>query len=97
MRKFTQGPWSDHICGEGIYVQMGVAEPGWGLLAKCLGPSRDTQASNAALMAAAPDLLAALEEVVDEWYGNPDCFNILEGTPMGEAVVKVEKLIANFK
>jgi hypothetical protein len=79
----TPGPWSQHGKG-GCECGQIFGPDGNVLVAEVLGPShlsiegpdcvpsRDRQIANCALIAAAPDLLAALKAMVEPWHGFSD-------------------------
>lgn len=59
--KHTPGPW--HVDGDNVF---GQCENWFGyLICEPLGGTPEQAQANAALIAAAPDLLATLEEIVD--------------------------------
>ena len=61
----TPGPWHVDINGEGA-----ITAPDGALIARLHNASRDDlREANARLIAAAPDLLAALQAVADYWAG----------------------------
>lgn len=71
MAQHTPGPWTLHTTGSdghGWVVQHPV-DGAYRGVAQVRGSSRQAQA-NARLIAAAPDLLAAAEEVMDRWDRN---------------------------
>ena len=73
MNKYTPGPWRAWIRGNTIEVQRGqkkagrvVAIAAWPGFDGCDIASIPTQAANARLMAASPDLLSALKDAVQD-------------------------------
>lgn len=58
----TSGPWQVQITGGEVECVSGA---GPGLWAVVQGPDYDTRAANARLIAAAPDLLEALEAIAE--------------------------------
>lgn len=62
--KHTPGPWKIITLDGHTYINPQRPEGEWGLIAKMVGTSAYEESANAALIAAAPDLLAALEELL---------------------------------
>ena len=76
MTQHTQGPWS--IDGTTAAKNLDViGEGGRVAMLDCDDIDADTLAANARLIAAAPDLLAALQAIVTgNVYGNPTQWNL---------------------
>lgn len=80
--KHTEGPWKIHRpedCGCGTFGIVGTSDPEMMLdfVAKIEGqPDAETAEANARLIAAAPDLLAALEKALAYLIAHPPKGNI---------------------
>ncbi len=61
----TPGPWAYEVDESGASVFMDDSDPGRAYVAEV--SSQPEQTANARLIAAAPDLLAALKRVMAEW------------------------------
>lgn len=76
MHAFTQGPWFTHREGfSTVYVEARISGGMIQEVAAC-GPTEagsEQQEANARLIAAAPDLLAALQEIADSCYPSATC------------------------
>jgi hypothetical protein len=93
--KHTPGPWEAKC--ETDYVPAQVWAEGR-QLAEVYGECREARAANARLMAAAPELLKALQEIVAEFweeYEYPD--RPPEQSPTVEAIRKAERVIRKGK
>lgn len=96
----TPGPWQargSHKCDDfGIVVQNDAAEGGWMVVAECFSDLRrsgeravEEAAANARLIAAAPDLLDALERL------SAQCDRLrMPGQPMSDAEKNAHAAIA---
>jgi len=81
MTQHTPGPWFAH--------NIGLGPNGAGPFTYPLGNDPDKAAANARLIAAAPDMLAALEDIA-EFIDDPNM-------PMGELMARVRGAIAKAK
>lgn len=78
----TPGPWNaEPMTGRGAWVKGSSGE--WAALS--CGDTDATAEANARLIAAAPDLLAALKKIVFDWDGEPE--DMIEAQ---EAIAKAE-------
>jgi len=68
--KFTPGPWKVQRTNQGVFIEGNVEKP-IGYLAQVRGIYRDgnrvMEDANAALIAAAPDMYEALENLLEAW------------------------------
>jgi hypothetical protein len=74
--KFTPGPWKVRHLREGHVDETFVAQSLAGSIAGVDGMGRDINRANAALIAAAPDLYAALERVL-HWQPNDSASDLV--------------------
>lgn len=68
----TPGPWKTRSHRSNVYVSGGIDDSDKELWITVQTPGDEIRAANARLIAAAPDLLAALKELVaDKYLGDP--------------------------
>lgn len=92
----TPGPWI--ICqtsqDEGTIVSIGTGKKGWLGLADCYGDTMEEALANASLIAAAPDLLAALKDIWSAWHEKDEIVRsaslIMSLTSGANAIAKAE-------
>lgn len=80
--KHTPGPWKIITLDGHTYINPLRPEGEWGLIAKMSGTSAHKKGTNAALIAAAPDLLAALIQWAEyaEQNGGDEAYSFYAAT-----------------
>ena len=78
----TPGPWKIITLNGHTYINPLRPEGEWGLIAKMVGTSAHKKGANAALIAAAPDLLAALIQWAEyaEQNGGDEAYSFYAAT-----------------
>lgn len=91
--KHTPGPWIVDPCQPYVVIPAAVETEKGGYIAEAAGDDCAQQQANARLMAAVPELLEALEELLHA----PDPDEVEDFTPLYRAITKAHAAIAKAK